>query len=173
MKENTHCKTNLHIPYHKSAFHQKPLLQAEILSERCGCSLGRRQSLHSPTPPLQNTWGLQCSHFAPVVSSQWMQQAWPTLTCLQHGQHTPAPSENMVALGLQILAMLQSSVQPLCLQPEPLLLLQWLGGSSPALCFISWLTTMELACCQALFQSTATGGWKVRYRLWLSCCFQR
>lgn len=76
-------------------------------------------------------------------------------------------------LGLQILARFQSSAQPLCLQPEPFLLLQWLGVSSLALCFISWLTIMELVCFQALLQSTATTGWKVRYRLWLSCCCQR
>lgn len=101
---------------------------------------------------------------------KWMQQACPTLTCLQHGQHTPAPSENMTVLGPQILARLQSCAQPPCLQPEPLLLLPWLGGSSQAFCLISWLTTMELACFQALWQPTATEGWKVRYWLWLRCC---
>lgn len=41
-----------------------------------------------------------------------------------------------------------------------LLLLQRLGGSSLALCLISWLTTMELACFRALFQSMGTEGWK-------------
>lgn len=155
----------MHLPYHTLTFHQKePFLQAEILSAWSGHSPGRRQSLRSYTPPVQNTCGLQCSRSEQVVSSQWMQQAWPTLTCLQHGQHTPAPSENMIALGLQKLARLQSSAQPSCLQPEPLILLQWLGGSSLALCLMRWLTTMELASFQALFQSMAIGSWKVRYR---------
>lgn len=108
MKANTHCKTNLRLPYQTFAFHQKqPLLQAEILSEWCGHSLGRRQSLCSPMPPLQNTWGLQCSHFGQVSPQSGGNRPGPPWPVCSMGS-THQLHQKTIAFGVQTLARLKA-----------------------------------------------------------------
>lgn len=169
MNKNTDQKANLHCPYHALAFHwTEPLLQPEILSEWFGCNPGRRQLLVlCPPARAHHGRGRQYIHFAQAVSSQWMRQAWPTLTCLRHMlvkalQHTSGPSQNMTAAGPRTLPALN-------LRPA---LLPAARGSPPATaagrerpgCLPHQFATFELAHFHALY---ATAGCKMKFWLWL------
>lgn len=86
-----------------------------------------------------------------------------------------AHTRSMIAFGLQSFARLQSSAQPPCLQTELLLYYSHRREQPGPLPYQFGLPPWSLPACwlPGFLQSMATGGWKVRRRLWLPCCCQR
>lgn len=99
-------------------------------------------------------------------------QAWPPC---DPSAALAAHTRSMIAFGLQSFARLQSSAQPPCLQTELLLYYSHRREQPGPLPYQFGLPPWSLPACwlPGFLQSMATGGWKVRRRLWLPCCCQR
>lgn len=175
MKEHTHCthcKTNLHLPMIHLHFTRSSPFSRQKPSPN-GLDTAWAEGRHYTHPHHHcTTRGACTAHIVHKWSPHSRCNSLAPPTYMQHGQHTPDPSENIIAFGLQSLARLQSSAQPLCLQTEPLLYYsRWREQTGP----LPYQLAYHHGAClfPGFLQSMATEGWKVRRRLWLPCCCQR